>query len=344
MNSLERVQAVLAGRIPDRVPVCLHNFMMAAREAGIPMRRYRQNPKAIAEAHLRALEKYGHDCIMVDTDTTMLAEAMGAKSECAPDEPGRIVVPAINSLSEVGRLKVVDPESDARIPALLEGVRRIAEQVGTEVALRGNADQCAFDLACMVRGIESFLMELVTEPENPAIGRLLEICYQSHLAVHRALKKAGAHFTSLGDSLAGPDVVSPHTFDRFARPYEERLVKELAADGIFTVIHICGDTTKILNALAGYDSCGFELDYKTDARKAKETVGVRHVLFGNLDPSAVIARGTPGEVRNKTRELLRVWKPQGNFVLNAGCAIPPTTPPENIRALIAAAREEGIYH
>jgi uroporphyrinogen decarboxylase len=61
MNSLERVQAVISGKTPDRVPVCLHNFMMAAREAGIPMERYRVDPKAIAQTHLQAWEKYGHD-------------------------------------------------------------------------------------------------------------------------------------------------------------------------------------------------------------------------------------------------------------------------------------------
>ncbi len=343
MNSLQRVKAVLAGQIPDRVPVCLHNFMLAAREAGIPMEEYRSDPEAMARAHLAALDKYGHDCILIDTDTTMLAEAMGATSECAPNEPGRIVAPAIRSLRDVDRLKVVNPETDGRIPALLEGVRLIAKQVGKEVAIRGNADQAAFDLACMVRGIEEFLMDLASDPENPAIGRLLEICYQSHLAVHRALIRAGAHFTSMGDSLAGPDVVSPAMFDRFARPYEERLVKDLAGEGIFTVIHICGDTSRILDFLSGYDFCGFELDYKTDAVRAKSRVGARHVLFGNIDPSGVIARGTPMMIREKTRQLIALWKPGGLFVLNAGCAIPANTPEENIRALMATAREEGVY-
>jgi uroporphyrinogen decarboxylase len=343
MNSLERVKFVLAGQIPDRVPVCLHNFMLAAREAGIPMEKYRSEPEAMARAHLAALEKYGHDCIFIDTDTTMLAEAMGATSECAPNEPGRIVAPAIHSLREVDRLKVVNPESDGRIPALLEGVRLIANQVGKEVAIRGNADQAAFDLACLVRGIEEFLMELASDSDNSAILRLLEICYQSHVAVHRALIRAGAHFTSLGDSLAGPDVISPGMFARWARPYEERLVKELAGEGIFTVIHICGDTSRILDLLSGYDFCGFELDYKTDAVRAKAGVGAGHVLFGNIDPSGVIARGTPAMVKEKTRQLIALWKPGGLFVLNAGCAIPANTPEENIRALIATAREEGAY-
>ncbi len=343
MNSLQRVQAVLAGEIPDRVPVCLHNFLLACREARIPIDEYRVNPQSMARAHLQAVEKYGYDCILIDTDTTMIAEAMGAKSECAPNEPGRIVEPAIHSLGEVDRLKVVNPEKDGRIPALVEGVRLMARQVGDEVAIRGNADQAAFSLACLVRGIEDFLMELASDPDHPGIRRLLEVCYQSHLAVHRALSKAGAHLTSLGDSLAGPDVTSPRMFNRFARPYEERLVKDLSQDGIFPVIHICGDTSLILEALSEYEFCGFELDYKTDAAKAKRVAGRRHVLFGNLDPSGVLARGTEAEVCRATREIISLWKPEGRFILNAGCAIPATTPEANIRALMKTVHEVGVY-
>lgn len=132
-------------------------------------------------------------------------------------------------------------------------------------------------------------------------------------------------------------------FDRFARPYEERLVKDLAADGIFVVIHICGDTRRILKMLAEYAPCGFELDYKTDAVKAKQTAGMHHVLFGNIDPSGVLARGTGEQVREATRQLISLWKPGGRFILNAGCAIPPSTPPENVQALMETAKEYGVY-
>jgi MtaA/CmuA family methyltransferase len=317
--------------------------MMATREAGVRMEDYRTQPEAIVRTHLQAVEKYGHDCVLVDTDTTLLAEALGARSECAPNEPGRIVEPAIRSLDEVDRLKVVNPDSDGRIPALLEAVRLMSKQVGGEVAIRGNADQAAFGLACLVRGIEEFLMELVEQPDNPRIAQLMEICYQSHLAVHRALANAGAQLTSLGDSLAGPDVTSPRMFDRFAKPYEERLVKDLAADGIFVVIHICGDTSRILNSLAEYEPCGFELDYKTDAAKAKQTAGRDHVLIGNIDPSGVLARGTVEQVREATRNIISAWKPGGRFMLNAGCAIPSTTPVENLHALVDTAKECGVY-
>jgi uroporphyrinogen decarboxylase len=109
------------------------------------------------------------------------------------------------------------------------------------------------------------------------------------------------------------------------------------------VIHICGDTTKILDQLTKYPACGFELDYKTDARRAKASAGRDHVLFGNIDPSGVIARGTAAEVTKKTRALIALWKPGGRFILNAGCAIPAGTPAENILALIQTTLEYGRY-
>jgi uroporphyrinogen-III decarboxylase len=132
-------------------------------------------------------------------------------------------------------------------------------------------------------------------------------------------------------------------FEKFSRPYEERLVKELSEEGIFTVIHICGNTTSILDSLAKYDFCGFELDYKTNASHAKETAGAGHVLFGNINPSGTIARGTTEQVREAARKLIDAWKPGGYFILNAGCAIPASTPAENIHALVRAAQEFGRY-
>ncbi len=343
MNSRQRFEAVIQGKIPDRVPVCLHNFLMATREADIPLEQYLVDPEAAAKVHLHALEKYGYDCILVDLDTTMLAEAMGAKRDSTPGETGHIAAPAIASLDDVGQLKPVNPDRDGRIPVVLETIRILARQVGGEVAIRGNADQCAFSLAGLLRGMGDFMLDLASEPDDPRIQQLLEVSYLSHIAVHRALKKAGAHVTSLGDSPSGPDMISPEMFTRFARPYQERLVRELAADGIFTVIHICGNTSAILDQLAEYPACGFELDYKTDTVKAKTTVGQRHVLFGNVDPSGVLATGTPDLVRKATRQLMECWKPGGRFVLNAGCAIPPTTPPENLFAFMQTAREFGAY-
>jgi uroporphyrinogen-III decarboxylase len=43
-------------------------------------------------------------------------------------------------------------------------------------------------------------------------------------------------------------------------------------------------------------------------------------------------------VRKKTLELLSFYKDSNRFILNAGCAIPPTTPSANIKTMIETAR------
>lgn len=343
MNSLQRVQAVLNNQLPDRVPVCLHNVYSAIHEAGVSIQDYRTDPEVMARVYIQAVEKYSYDCVLVDPDTTMLAEALGAKSDCTPGEPAHIYAPALDRLEDVDKLKVVDPERDGRIPVLLEAIRILSKTFGHDVSIRGNCDQAAFSLACLVRGNENFLMDMMDDPENPALTQLLEICHQSHLRVHLAAKKAGAHFTSLGDSFSGPDVVSPTLFKKFARPYHERLIRELQKENIFTLIHICGNTTLIVDDMAQYDFCAFELDYKTDAVKAKATAGKHHVLFGNIDPANIIGRGTVAQIRQATSQLIATWKPGGLFILNAGCALSATTPSENIRAFLETAHEFGQY-
>jgi uroporphyrinogen decarboxylase len=39
-------------------------------------------------------------------------------------------------------------------------------------------------------------------------------------------------------------------------------------------------------------------------------------------------------VKQKTVELLEIYRDSPRLMINAGCAIPPDTPPENIRTMI----------
>jgi uroporphyrinogen decarboxylase len=65
--------------------------------------------------------------------------------------------------------------------------------------------------------------------------------------------------------------------------------------------------------------------------------------LGPIDPSEVLANGTPELVREKCREALEILAPGGGFILGPGCALPATTPDENIDALIETAKEHGRY-
>jgi len=52
-----------------------------------------------------------------------------------------------------------------------------------------------------------------------------------------------------------------------------------------------------------------------------------------------LALGTVNDVRQKTTELLEIYSGSSRFILNAGCALPPDTPSENIKEMIQVERE-----
>jgi uroporphyrinogen decarboxylase len=102
--------------------------------------------------------------------------------------------------------------------------------------------------------------------------------------------------------------------------------------------HICGKTDRILDQMAEIGADGLEIDYKTNILMAHDVLKDKVTFVGNLDPSGVLARGTPELVKLKTEELLNVYADSPRFILNSGCALPADTPPENIRAMCSCLR------
>jgi len=338
MNGRERIQRALRGERPDRVPVMLHNFMMAARESGITMRTFRSNPEALARSFIQAVELYGLDGVLIDIDTVTLAGAVGVPVDYPEDEPARVSGGLLRAMEQVPDLPPVDILDSSGVQVWLEGVRILKRHFGDEVFIRGNCDQCPFTLASLIRGMDGWMMDLLDPEKEEFVFALLEYCTSVTLQFIRHMGGTGADMLSNGDSVAGPDLVSPSIFRRYALPYERRVVEASHAIGLPYILHICGNTTAILDDMISTGADGLEIDYKTDTRRAHDRMKDRTLFVGNIDPSSVLALGTSRVVEEKTLELLRIFADTPRFMLNAGCAIPPATPPENIRAMIRTAR------
>ncbi len=154
------------------------------------------------------------------------------------------------------------------------------------------------------------------------------------------MAETGADMVSNGDSPAGPGPdLAGHVPKLRPAVGAAAAPDEAHALGRPYVLHICGDTTRILEDMLATGADALELDYKTDAGPARDALKGRAVFIGNIDPSGVLALGTPARVEARTRELLRrLRRGTPRFILNAGCAIPAETPPANLRAMIRAAR------
>ena len=169
-------------------------------------------------------------------------------------------------------------------------------------------------------GIDDWMLALTDSAQHERIHRLLEYTTRVTNDFLSLMASTGAHMLSNGDSLASPDMVSPAVYRQFALPYERRVAARAHELGLPYVLHICGKTDRILEDMASSGADGLELDYKTDVRLARDKFAGKTIFLGNIDPSSVLALGTPRSVTEKTRELLEVFRGEPRFVLNAGCA------------------------
>jgi MtaA/CmuA family methyltransferase len=182
------------------------------------------------------------------------------------------------------------------------------------------------------------------EPDkHELVTRLLEYTTEQVITYGRALIEAGADITGMGDSIAGPDVCSPGQYRQFALPYERRVVETLAAEGKRISLHICGDATRIIEDMVDTGSQLLAVDYKIDRAAAKAAARGVTSLIGTVDPSEILARGHPEDVRAAVRSDLEILADGGGFILAPGCALPYETPDENIMALVETVRDEGRY-
>lgn len=64
----------------------------------------------------------------------------------------------------------------------------------------------------------------------------------------------------------------------------------------------------------------------------------KSIMFGPIDPSGMFYFGTPEEMAAETKRILDIFNGEG-LVIGAGCALPATTPENNIRAFVKTVRD-----
>ena len=80
-----------------------------------------------------------------------------------------------------------------------------------------------------------------------------------------------------------------------------------------------------------------------DLKKAFEAFDNDIVLSGNVDQIDMLVNSTPSEIRKKTKEIIDIAKPYGNFILSTSDYLSEGTPHENLRAMADAGLEFGSY-
>jgi uroporphyrinogen decarboxylase len=345
MTSRERVRRTIDREPCDAVPVGPMMMDIAATALGVPVGAYATDPDVLARAQIALFEAVGQDIIFVGCDNYYIAEGFGCVAEQPADETPHLKRPAVERIEDVYGLSVPDPLVDGRMPVFLEATRQIRRAVGDEASIR-TPGTGPFALASYFIDTQEFLIEVGMANaglpgSNPdAIHHALDLAAEALIAFGKASLDAGADLLHCGDSLASCDVISPKDYERWAFPYERKVIQAWKAYGARTLLHICGDSSKVLDLYAETGADVIEVDHKVDLGFARSVIGDRACVIGNVDPVTVLLQGTQDQVRAASLDCLATGV-GGGYILGSGCVVPRMTPLENVRAMVLAAREPG---
>ena len=347
LTSRQRVLRAIRRESTDVVAAAPYMYDVAAQFAGISVREFCQDAQAMVRAQLALHDSVGQDVIAIGADNFYIAEGFGCRITTEEDEIPALQTPAITALRDVFNLEVPDPTTDGRMPVMLEGIRLARQAVGDAVAIRSPGTG-PFALAGHLLGSHQWLCEIgmaeagLPEANEPALHHALDLATEALIQFGKACWDAGADIIHCGDSLASCDVISPATYRKYAFPYEQRVFQAWREHGVQTsLLHICGNSNKVLELYAESGADVVEIDNMVDLRAAKQSIGSQVALMGNVHTVTQLLEGTPESVGSAAQSCMDQAGSGGGFVLGSGCIVPRMTPIKNLQELVRVAHSQS---
>jgi uroporphyrinogen decarboxylase len=153
---------------------------------------------------------------------------------------------------------------------------------------------------------------------------------------------AGVDAVLLGDAMSSTSLISPKQFEKFSFHYIENVVHQ-AAGRVPFILHICGNSTPIVDGMVATGAKYLELDSTVDLTPIRKRHGNSVGIIGNVSPMLLLS-GTPEAVKEECRKAIQAGGLDGSFILGSGCELPKNTPYNNLEAMIKAAEEYGNYY
>jgi uroporphyrinogen decarboxylase len=336
MNSLERIIATIEFQNADRVPVIAQVFGHAASVAGVSLDDYVRDGETLARCQLSALKQYGYDAVFSVMDLSVESEAVGSVLQYRKNQYPVIERYALSREDDWITLPLPDPQRAGRMPEMLKALGILRQELRNEALVVG----CVagpFTLTSQLLGLETALYLAIDD--SARLERLMDFATEVIISFGLAQLKAGAHLPIVFNPSASPAVIPPIFFREFELPRLQRVFQSfMSAGAIANWLHIAGPVKPILPFYpkAGVNIAQF--DYCVSAKEAGNELPAT-CLDGNIK-SVTFLEGTPAEIEAEAETLLNAFLGRGGFILSSGCEIPPECVPENVAALVRAARQK----
>jgi len=270
--------------------------------------------------------RFQPDGIFTFMDLSVEANALGLPVTYPLHESPTVEYPLVKMEEDLQAFYHLDVLRDGRVRVFIETLRLMSQYLNI---LRGGYCIGPFTLAGLMIGATDVALATIENPD--LLHKTLRFCTHVISRYAAALCQAGADIVAILEPTAV--MLSPRQFREFSGQYVAQIVDSLEA---MPVLHICGNTTHLLDEMVATGAQGLSLDSAVDLPAAARRVPEEVVLIGNINPTAVMLYETPANVYRATCDLLEAMAPHRNFVLSTGCDLPPETPLANIQAFMDA--------
>ena len=353
MASLEndRFLRALLREPVDRTPL----WMM--RQAGRYLPEYREiraeagsfmnlctNPELACEVTLQPLRRYAMDAAILFSDILTVPDALGLGLYFSEGEGPRFERP----ISTAAEINALDPARAAsELGYVMDAVSLIRKELNGTIPLIGFAGSPWTLATYMVEGGSSKDFAKVkslafNEPE--LMHQLLSKLATSVAAYLSEQIHSGAQAVQIFDTWGG--ALSHNAYREFSLRYMTEIIEQLPreADGRkVPVIVFTKGGGQWLEAIADCGADAVGLDWTTDIGAARERVGDRVCLQGNMDPTLLNA--SPERIRDEVAQILTSFGEGSGHVFNLGHGITPGINPDHVAAMVDAVVElSPDYH
>lgn len=303
-----------------------------------------RNPELACEVTLQPLERFELDAAILFSDILTIPDAMGLGLYFTEGEGPRFKDP-VQDRAAIEKLGVPDPEDE--LGYVMDAVRTIRRELDGSVPLIGFSGSPWTLATYMVEGGSSkdFAKTKGMLYDDPdLLHQLLDTITQSVISYMQAQVHAGAQAIMIFDTWGGS--LTPSTYKEFSLQYMQRIVEAMPREHEgrrVPVVLFTKGGAQWLESIAdtGCDAVG--LDWTIELGEARQRIGDRVALQGNLDPSVLYA--SPEKIRSEVATVLQSYGKGSGHVFNLGHGIHQHINPEHVKVLVDSVHELSCpYH
>jgi len=335
----------------DRTPI----WMM--RQAGRYLPEYREtrkqagsfldlckNDELACEVTLQPLRRYPMDAAILFSDILTVPDALGLGLYFEEGEGPRFRK-TVRSEADINGLNAFKASDD--LAYVMRAVSTIRRELNGSVPLIGFSGSPWTLATYMVEGGSSkdfANVKRMAYDQPELMHQLLSLLADAVADYLSAQVEAGAQALQIFDTWGGN--LSAAAYKEFSLKYMQRVIGRLPTESEgrrLPVIVFTKGGGQWLEAIADCGAQCVGIDWTTDIHNARQRVGDRVALQGNMDPTMLFA--SPERIRSEVESILAGYGHGTGHVFNLGHGITPGVNPDHVTAFVDAVQElSPAYH